>query len=246
MAKKIYFSKINTEVINTINTICEVVFANAFVRNELSKEYKSISKELEELGENDSKVELNNKLNIVTMKRKALFTWCNNTLKPHKNSSDEWEKGLYDELHIDKELAEVYFDCKSRNNYAKFNESIKAIFSDVFGMDLSDKLIKPFCTYLEHLVGSKIGTTKQILDGKLLKDETVVKFCEIIVMGIATYMAETCESICIPTVKFYNATVEFDKNFREVVSYSVTEVEEEKTEEEKTEKATSKKSSKVA
>ena len=235
MAKKIYFSRVNAETIATINTIAEVVFANAYTRNALAIEKKGLVKALEELGENDSKVEINNKINIVDMKRKALFTWTNNTLKPHKNSNDVWENGLFDELQINKELAEVYFDCKARNNYAKFRDNIKGIMSDVFGMDLNDKLINPFCTYLEHLVGSKLGTTKMILNGQLLKDETVLKFSEIMVMGIATYMSETCESICIPTVKHHKASVEFDKNIREVVGYKVELVEttEETTEEKK-------------
>lgn len=228
MAKKIYFKQVNPKIVATINTICEVIFTDAFVRDELSKEKRTLSKKLSELKEDESKVEINNKINVINMKRKALSTWTNTTLKPHKED-DVWKDGLFDQLHINKELAENYFSCRERNNYTPFREAMKKIMLEVFGMELSDKLINPFCTYLEHLVGSKVGTTKMILNGKLLKEETVLKFSELIVMGIVTYMSDTCKDVCIPTVQFHKAQVEYDKNLRQVVDYKVVTITEEKS-----------------
>lgn len=228
MAKKIYFKSINEETVNTINTILDVIFVNAYERKALSNEAKKIEKELEEFKANEenkdaSTLEFSKKLQIVKNKRDALRTWTDTTLRTHKNPNDEWEDGLFATLGVNKALCETYLECRDNNTWGKWNATIKNMLVETYGMSLDDKLVGKFASYLEHQVGSSCAGINQILKGQLLKPQTVRNFSEIMVRAIATYISQTNDNVTIPTVEFYVATVTYDEHINNVESYEVSE-----------------------
>lgn len=239
MAKKIYFATLNNNVVATINNVFEVYFAHAFVKTQLSAEYTALDKTLKALKEaeilgdatREDILSVQNKINVNVNKKKALVAWRKNTLYTHKSeTSDEWVKGLYDDLGVTKEFAEVWAQCRSAKTYGKWNEAIRKMLAEVYGMDFKDdKLPSKLANYLEHVIGENPASDKEILNGILLKDKTAYsKFAELFVRALVGYIAQTCDKVAIPTQEFYKAEVEFDKDIREVVSYKVVEkVEEE-------------------
>ena len=241
MAKKIYFATVNSEIVETINSINEIVFTHAFVSKELYKTGKALEKRIDALngaialGE-DHKEELDHEkkqANIVGFKKKAIVAWRKSSLYNSKDNTDAWVDGLYTKIGVTKELAETWADCVSAQTWGKWNDHIRKMLCDVYGMNIKDdKLVAKFASYLEHAVGLDLGSTNDILKGVLLKDsKSFNKFAETFVRAISTYMAKSCESIIIPTVEFYTASVTYDENYRTVTGYSVDAKTEEKTEE---------------
>lgn len=233
MSKKIYFATVNKEVVATVNNVLEVCFVHASVSTELSKEKSALRKELAEVVEkiangtakDGEKLAVEKKINIVTNKQKALVAWRKNTLYTHKaENSEEWVEGLYAKLGINQDLLEVRDTCATANTWGKWNDAIRKLLAEVFGLNFADdKLPAKFASYLEHLVGATLGSNKDILKGKLLKDDTRFNnFAELMARGMATYMAKTCEDIVLPTAEFYTASVKFDKDLRVVEEYTMT------------------------
>ena len=243
MSKKIYFATVNKEVVANVNDILEVLFVHASVSSELSRELGKLRKEKKEVEEkiaagtakDGEKLAVEKKMNIATNKQKALVAWRKNTLYTHKvENSEEWVEGLYAKLGINQELLEVRDTCATANTWGKWNESIRTLLAEVFGLNFADdKLPAKFASYLEHLVGATLGSNKDILKGKLLKDDTRFNnFAELMARGMATYMAKTCEDIVLPTAEFYTASVKFDKDLRVVEEYSMVAVNAEEVAEE--------------
>ena len=232
MAKKIYFKTINVETVNTINTILDVTFANAFERKELTKELRSLEKKFKEAKEkNEPTLELTKGINVIKNKRDALKKWTDTTLRTHKDSSDNWVDGLFAEIGVDKKFCETYIECRDNETWGKWNSAIKKMLVEVYGMSLDDKLVGKFASFLEHKIGDSATGINQILKGELLKPQTVRNFSEIMVRAIATYIAKTNDDVVIPTAEFYVAKITYDKNIRTVEKYEVvekTEVEESK------------------
>lgn len=233
MSKKIKFTNVNKETIATINTILEVNFTVAFVRNELSIAKKALEVELEDARlEDRPTIEIQKKLTLIDYKKKALASWRKEQLFPTKKDKKIISDGLYAAIGLTMDLVGTYADCKSAGTWGKWNKSVKTMLAEVFQFDtLDEKLVSKFATYLEHQVGSNVSGTKQILNGVLLKENNANKVMEILANSIATYMQKTCDSVIIPTVEFYTASVEFDENIKTVTSFTVSEKEEEKEEE---------------
>lgn len=233
MAKKIYFQNVNTTTIETINNILDITFVNAFERKELSKELKTVEKELADFMENPankdkSTLEFQKKITLIKNKREALRKWTDATLRDHKNNSDQWENGLFSEVGVTREFCEIYLECRDNETWGKWKDAIKTMLKDTYGMSLDDKLVGKFANYLEHQVGSTCTGINQVLKGQLLKAQTVRNFSEIMVRAIATYMAKTNCNVTIPTAEFYVAKVTYDKNVKTVEQYEVLEKIEEK------------------
>lgn len=233
MAKKITFAHTKQETIDKINEILEMNFVSAFMRKQWQGEAKTLQSQLETARNNGTDtVEYVNKLQLIDYKRKALASWRKNTLMPTKNDKGVTVEGLYGAVGCTVDLAKTYCECRDSGTWTKWNKAIKAMLNDVFEFDaIDEKLVGKFASYLEHAVGTNIAGINQVLNGTLLKPATTAKFTEIMVNAIATYMAKTCDSINIPTVEFYTASVEFDETVKKVVSYTVEEKEEEKKEE---------------
>lgn len=224
MAKKITFKHINQELINTVNLALKVNFANAYERKMLASANKLAMTRLEEAQDKGNKKGIDSytrELRVIKYKRAALQKWTNTTLRAHKNNSDVWEDGLFEAMGVTKELVQVWADCKADNTWTKWNKAIKDMLVSVYEISVDDKLINKFASYLEHIVGDKLAGTNQILKGQMLRTETVKNAQAILVWGIATYMAKTCDSIEVPTSEFYQATVEYDKNYGTVVDWNV-------------------------
>ena len=248
MAKKILFKSVNAETVATINTINEVVFTHALVSKELYAEGKKLEKELEfvkgaialgsDLGEKKDKLE--NSIRVIGFKKKALVSWRKSALYNTKDDSDKWVDGLYTSVGVTKELCETWADCMSAQTWGKWNEHIRKMLADVYGMNIKDdKLVARFASYLEHAIGLDLGSTNDILKGVLLKDKkSFNKFAETFIRAIATYMAKSCEDVYIPTVEFNTASVEYDENYRKVTNYKVAEKETEEEVAEETKEET--------
>lgn len=226
MAKKIYFKHVNTEVKETINTILDVTFANAFERKALSIELKQIEKELEDFkaqeeNEGKSTVEFTKRMNVIKSKRDALRKWTDTTLRNHKNDDGVWEDGLFSAVGVTSNFCEIYLDCKANETWGKWDKTIKDMLVETYEISVEDKLLKKFADYLGRQVGSSCTGINQVLKGQLLKAQTVRNFSEIMVRAIAEYMAKTVEDVVIPTSEFYVAKINYDENLRTVVSYEV-------------------------
>lgn len=233
MAKKIYFATINEETVNTINTILDVTFVNAFERKELLKEKKRIEVELDEFkskpeNHEESTLEFQKKLQLIKNKQEALRKWTDTTLRTHKNSKDEWEDGLFASVGVTKDFCDTYLECRDNETWGKWNTAIKNMLVNVYGMSLDDKLVGKFASYLEHQIGSSCSSINQILKGQLLKPQTVRNFSEIMVRAIATYISRTNDNVTIPTSDLYVANVIYDNNIKTVESYEVVEKVDEK------------------
>lgn len=233
MSKKIYFKNINSEVVENINTILDIIFAHAYESKDLYKQGKELEKQSEllkgaiALGE-DKKSELDEvtrKLNIVGFKKKAIVAWRKSSLYDTKDDAGNWDNGLYTSLGVTKDFAETWATCRSAQTWGKWNDAIRKMLSEVYGMDIKDdKLVSRFASYLEHVIGDDASGINDILKGILLKDKkSFSKFAEVFVRAIATYIASSCESVNIPTIEKYDARVEYDKNWTHVKNYKVVE-----------------------
>ena len=261
---KISFAKTQENIITNMNTITKVVFAHTVETRNLSQLASATKKDIEKLEKTDTSkfsekelkehadkiASLKSVLGVITLKRKALTTWRKEQLHLHKNSNEEWENGLFANIGIDKELFECYENAMASGDFVKWQDGINTLMVKTFGFNLKSQLVKKLAESLSFAIGKRVATQKDILNGKLTKSVSANAFYEVFAFALAEQIAKTNTEIVVPTAEFYNATISYDENLREVISYEVSERYEEEEEEEakteKTEKKSSKKSENVA
>ena len=234
MAKKIYFKNINEVTVNTLNTIAEIVFMAEKESATLNAEKRSLTKDLElleaaaTLGDSGSEEiqSCKNKLNIIGYIKKALNAFRKQTLFGYKDELKIAHAGLFEQLGITSDLFDIYESAVSNCSFSEWEEAIKKLLKDTFGMNLNTKLVKQLADYLIHSIGLKKASGVKIRQGQLVTTVNKNNFYELFVFALVDYMKNTCETLVVPDEKLYSAFVEYDVNYKEVVNYQVVSIEE--------------------
>lgn len=225
MSKKINFTSISAETVNKLNELSKLIFVSAEESKKLSADMTAAKDELAKALEAGTKTaEHDNAVRRVQYKQKAFASLRRITLFNHKDENGVEIPGLYTQLGIDSELYTAYITMQDEGKRGAYLNACKSILR-AMGMDTADKLVQALAGALSVSVGRVKSSREATRKGTLTKNVSSSSFQETFTLRLLEQVAKTCDDVIVYSAEFYKGSVEYDKDLKTVLSYTVTEKE---------------------